>query len=159
MRKFTTREQVNGDFACRNLSVPAYNFYSNTNPLVVYEYEVDDDLKLYAYEYKGRQEGLTFTELDEEFAELGKSIGEGEVMWKFDDVDIFVENYDLRLKKFDIYKGHEYIGSIVVDHETASEHRRKLSEDPRCILQWDDGCDNKVRLDKDSDFYRFWNRD
>lgn len=70
MRKFTVKEKINGELAARNLSDKAYNFYVNTDPLTVYEYETENG-KMYAYDSCGLiVSGLTFAELQTELEEL-----------------------------------------------------------------------------------------
>lgn len=66
--KYTNRMKVNGELAMRSASEKAQDFYSNTDPLGVYEYEDADGNTLYGYDgCFGSVEGLTFEQLQEEF--------------------------------------------------------------------------------------------
>lgn len=81
--KFTNRMKTNGELAMRSASEAAQRFYEETDPLDVYEYEVDlyedgeivGEEKLYAYDWSGEWKmGLTFERLEEEFEELQAEI-------------------------------------------------------------------------------------
>lgn len=70
MKNFTLAEKTAGEFAVRRFSEKAAKFYSETDPLHVYEYETADG-KRYAYTgIFGDVDGLTFEELEKTFEEI-----------------------------------------------------------------------------------------
>ena len=80
-RRFTNSERVAGERAVRDMSRKAQTLYSETDPLVVYEYDADeeDEEKRYAYSgCFGEDENLTFDELQDIFEELSDLISEEE---------------------------------------------------------------------------------
>ena len=69
--KYTNTMKINGEIAARSLSEKARDFYVDTDPLNVYEYEDADGMKLYAYDgCFGSAEGLTFEELQRVFEDM-----------------------------------------------------------------------------------------
>ena len=69
--KYTNKMKIDGEFAMADLSKKAMDLYTNTDPLVVYEYEDSDGNKLYSFDgCLGSGEGLTFEELQDTFEEL-----------------------------------------------------------------------------------------
>ena len=69
--KFTTKQRISGELACQNLSNKAFNFYIDTEPLTVYQYEDNNGKTLYAYcGAIGDRQDMTFEELNECFEEL-----------------------------------------------------------------------------------------
>jgi hypothetical protein len=70
--RYTIAMKARGEMAMRMASEEAWEFYLDTDPLEVYEYEDADGRKLYSYEGGGlpKREGLTFEELEEEFEEM-----------------------------------------------------------------------------------------
>ena len=76
MKKFTMKEKVNGEMAARNLSEKAFKFYSETDPLTIYEYETENG-KRYAYDFSGTiVSDLTFSELENDFIDLYNEFNE-----------------------------------------------------------------------------------
>jgi hypothetical protein len=63
MRKFTASEKINGELAIRKLSEKAQKFYSETDPLDVYEREG----KYFVRGCIGDSDDLTIDELNELF--------------------------------------------------------------------------------------------
>lgn len=64
MKIFTSTHKVAGEMAVRQMSEKAQRFYSETEPLMVYEYTDMDDNKLYAYDgCLGKEWGLTFDQM------------------------------------------------------------------------------------------------
>ncbi len=77
--KFTNRMKVNGELAMRRMSDKAQEFYSNTDPFNVYEYENENDQTVYGYDgCFGEKYGLTFEEMQTELEELQDAMGEDE---------------------------------------------------------------------------------
>lgn len=70
--RYTIAMKARGEMAMRMASEEAWEFYLDTDPLEVYEYEDANGRKLYSYECGGlaSREGLTFEELEEEFEEM-----------------------------------------------------------------------------------------
>lgn len=68
--KITDSMKRNGELAMRSASEKAIGLYESTDPLVVFEYE-DDEEKKYGYDgCIGYADGLTFDELNKEFEDL-----------------------------------------------------------------------------------------
>lgn len=73
-KKFSNKQKVAGEMAVRGLSNKAFEFYSNIEPLDVYEYE-KDGMKLYAYSgVFGDREHMTFDELEQDFEEMADEL-------------------------------------------------------------------------------------
>lgn len=68
-RRYTNTEKVAGEQAVRRMSKKAKEFYSQTDPLNVYEYD-SDETKKYAYTGVFEADGLSFSELEKDFEEF-----------------------------------------------------------------------------------------
>lgn len=69
--KYTNEMRADGQMAMRYASSKAFEAYSETDPLEVYEYENMDGEKMYAYkDVDGITDGLTFEELERELENL-----------------------------------------------------------------------------------------
>ena len=71
MKIKTIENKVNGELAIRGMSDKAKNFYNESDPIEVYEYDDESGNKLYAYDGAfGYSEGLTFQELQNCFEDM-----------------------------------------------------------------------------------------
>lgn len=74
MRNFNNSEKLAGELATRSLSNKAAEFYNETDPLDVFEYEEDGN-KSYAYSGAfGERDGMTFEELERDFEEMQEEL-------------------------------------------------------------------------------------
>lgn len=81
MRRFATGEKRAGEMAVRRMRDKAQKFYSETDPLAVYEYEDEDEneepVKLCAIRgCIGDRDGMTFEQLEKLFEGLHDEGGE-----------------------------------------------------------------------------------
>ena len=75
--KYTKSMRINGEMACRSLSDKAFEFYNETDPFTVYEYEDGFEEKLYAYSgCFGEKENLTFDDLQNELESLADAVSD-----------------------------------------------------------------------------------
>lgn len=69
MKKFTKKEKINGELATRYLNPKAFEIYSNSDPVTVWEYEKEDQT-FYAIDFCGAfEDNMSFEEL-EKFIEI-----------------------------------------------------------------------------------------
>lgn len=82
---------------------------------------------------------------------------------KINDATLRIEevDYNYDCHQFDVYLDDEYFGSICPnDAADTDECRECLDKNGASdVLDWEDGLGNGVSLEKDSDWYRYWNRD
>ena len=73
MKEFTAKQTIDGEFAARRLSDEAYEFYSGTDPLEVYEIETVDG-KRYTVTGMIELDLVTFEEMQSYFEEVKRQI-------------------------------------------------------------------------------------
>lgn len=75
--KRTYKKKIAAELSLRSLSKKAFDFYTDTDPLDVYEYETEDGTR---YDVTGcfTYTGLTFKELEQEFEMLAEEFVEEE---------------------------------------------------------------------------------
>ena len=85
MKRHTIYAKERAELAMRNLSKEADEYYAETSPLDVYEYEDEDGVKRYDVTGVNEASGLTFEELDELFRDSRGAVLEGMKEWEDED--------------------------------------------------------------------------